>query len=374
MKSPCEDSKDLADSADNSRLTETPGGEGAPLGRNEAHASAGPPESDRARALAGASEEGILVHDGHLVHDCTESFARMFGHASCGAVIGRSVTDFVAPEALQAVRQRVRMRHEAPYESLGRRADGSSFPVEFIAKEIEYLGRRMRAVVVRDLSQRKSSERALRAEAVRSKREAQRSDLMAREMSHRMLNSLSAVQALLALQSRQVSDPVARETVAGIAERVRAMAFVQQRLFEAARVDRRRVDASAYLGELAGDLRRAFFGEAQTLEVESEGGIRLPTECASAIGMIVTELVINAAKHAFPGGGPGRVCLRLERLDDGCRLTLADDGVGLPAEPGPAGRSGSGMRIVRGLTEQLRGTLQVERGEPGTRFRITFPC
>lgn len=329
--------------------------------------------ASRYHALACAGDEGVAIHDCRRVQDCNEAFARLFGHASCDRLSGQLVSDLLDARACRTLRARGRLPGDQPFEGTGIRQDGSTFAVEILTKPVNYLGRPLAALVVRDVSRRKRREQALRAEALRQKRLAQRNQLVARELSHRMLNSLSAVQALLRLQAGRVADPAARDTVSTIAERVRAMAFVQNRLFEAERAGRPRLQAAEYLRGLSEDLQRGFFGSGHTVATEAPRDLQLTAERASALGMIVTELVINAAKHAFPGGRGGRVEVRVERLRDRLSLSVADDGVGLPPDIDESSRSRSGMRIVRGLAAQLEGTLEIERLQPGTRFLVTFP-
>jgi PAS domain S-box-containing protein len=92
---------------------------------------------ERFRKFSESTREGIVVHDGKVVLDCNESYARMFGYPSVADVIGRPTSAFVVPEALAAIRERNRARDEQPYETLARRRDGSTFPAEFVGREIE---------------------------------------------------------------------------------------------------------------------------------------------------------------------------------------------------------------------------------------------
>ena len=97
----------------------------------------------------------------------------------------------------------------------------------------------------------------------------------------------------------------------------------------------------------------------------------LATEHAIPLGLILNELVTNAATYAFDGRTDGRIEVRFGRTPGGCRLSVADDGKGLP-EPGGERQGGLGMGLVRALARQIGGTLQVEnRG--GARFVIDLP-
>jgi two-component sensor histidine kinase len=94
---------------------------------------------------------------------------------------------------------------------------------------------------------------------------------------------------------------------------------------------------------------------------------------AVAVGLIVNELVSNALKHAFPDGRAGRVKVRLERQEGGmCCLSVADNGVGLPAELEVEQASTMGLQLLRMLTDELNGSVAITR-EGGTTFTIAFP-
>ena len=90
-------------------------------------------------------------------------------------------------------------------------------------------------------------------------------------------------------------------------------------------------------------------------------------------GLILNELVTNALKHAFPGDRPGCIRVTLERATpQSARLTVADDGVGLPATLDPRHTASLGLQLICLLTQQLHGTVNFERG-PGTTVHILFP-
>lgn len=103
-------------------------------------------------------------------------------------------------------------------------------------------------------------------------------------------------------------------------------------------------------------------------------GVRLPTEAVVTVGMMVAELVTNACKHAYRPDEPGCVYVRFERVADGrCRLTVGDNGAGLPGDFEPRSSRGLGMMMVQAQAEQLVGELEIDRAPPGVRFVTTFP-
>ena len=155
--------------------------------------------------------------------------------------------------------------------------------------------------------------------------------------------------------------------------RVQSMAMIHERLYRSANLAT--LDFGEHLRELAEMLVRSF-GETSArvrLEVEAEG-LTLDIDTAIPVGLILNELVTNALKCAFPGGRAGVLRVSLRQSDPGwLRLTVADDGVGLPdgLEMGQA-RS-LGMKMVRSLTRQINGGIEIDRAQ-GTAFHIRFPA
>lgn len=213
--------------------------------------------------------------------------------------------------------------------------------------------------------------------------EARRSELVAHEMSHRIMNSFQLLHGLVSMQTATVTDPAARKAVEQAFSRIQAMALVQRRLFEATRNDLATLDAADYLQRLGESLTGAFIDTGRcTLAIDAPHGIAMPAAQASSMGLIVTELVLNALKHAFGAQQRGTVTVRFEARGNDRRLTVTDDGVGLPDDAGTAKPAGSGrgmgMTLVHGLVRQLGGKLEIDRpdqgGRPGTRFVLTFPA
>lgn len=224
--------------------------------------------------------------------------------------------------------------------------------------------------VVTDIDAEKRSEQDLKSALA----DARQNELVAREMSHRIMNSFQLLQGLLSKQARSVADADARLVVEQALARVQAMAVLHRQLFEATRRDLTTLDGGAYIEGLAGGLAATFIDrDRRTLTVEVEPGMPLQPGQASSLGLIVTELSLNALKHAFTDAAPGRLAIRFGRNGALYRLSVADNGRGLPTGQAPSGSSGMGMRLVQGLVRQLDGTLDIDRTPPGTRFVVSFP-
>jgi two-component sensor histidine kinase len=192
-------------------------------------------------------------------------------------------------------------------------------------------------------------------------------DLMLRELEHRMKNNFQTVASLIQMQLRRASDEPARAALREALGRVVSISEAHRNLYAAGH-DVSSVDMSLYLKELCASLAHALFlGELVRLDCDVEASV-LERDRAVAVGLIVNELVTNAAKHAFPDGSPGQIRVAFGRRPSGYRLTVEDDGQGLPRDY-KTRRLGLGRGLVEAFTRQAGGSLTVGDG-PGARFEV----
>jgi len=116
---------------------------------------------ERFRLLSEANFEGIVISDNGFFLDANDQFTRMVG-CEASDLTGKKVMDFVAPESRDMVLGHIRSGYEQPYEHLAVKADGSIFPVEVCGKTIPYEGRNVRVTAVRDITERKQAEEAIK--------------------------------------------------------------------------------------------------------------------------------------------------------------------------------------------------------------------
>jgi two-component sensor histidine kinase len=194
---------------------------------------------------------------------------------------------------------------------------------------------------------------AERDRAERDMREAkERAEVLLHEVNHRVANSLALVAALVHMQSRSVTDPGAQDALREVQARITAIAGVHRRLYTSS--DVRSVEISDYLESLLRDLEFTMkeSGHASTVRLIAEP-IQIPTDKAVSIGVVVTELLTNAFKYAYPAGAGGEIRVRLREPSKGrVALSVEDDGVGWTGDGVPQG-TGIGSRIVSAMAKQL---------------------
>lgn len=215
--------------------------------------------------------------------------------------------------------------------------------------------------------------RAVRRAARERDRELAERDLFLEEFDHRVKNNFTLVAALLDMQRRRAKDPEAQEALSTALNRVESIARAHRHLYRGEAASPGDVDMAVYLDELSAALAEALFLRgAITLDCSCDHAA-IPRDRAVSIGLIVNELVTNAAKHAFAGRESGRIEVRFEAAPPGWILTVRDDGVGLPDEPRARSKDGGlGQRLIEGFVRQARGKASTESGPEGTKVTVAL--
>ena len=220
-------------------------------------------------------------------------------------------------------------------------------------------------LAIEDVTERRALERE-KDELLRQK------DLLLREMKHRINNSLQIIASILLLKAHTVQSAETRRHLQDAHERVMAVATVQEQLhptpFGA------QIEVRNYLTRLCESLAASMILDNQPVSLRVEAGEGSTTsEQAVSMGLIATELVINALKHAFPKG-EGKIVVSFESTDLAWRLAVSDDGVGISPRLADAPvRTGLGTSIVEALTRQLGGWVTISAASPGTTVSVTVP-
>lgn len=207
--------------------------------------------------------------------------------------------------------------------------------------------------------------------AERDVREAlARAEMLLHEVNHRVANSLALVASLARLQRNAVADPAARTVLDEMQVRIAAIAGVHRRLYTSA--DVAFVELDTYLAGLVEELEASMraLGRDHAIKLAAEP-IPLATDKAVSLGIIVTELVTNAFKYAYPGDAHGDIRVRLERDGDHATLIVEDDGVGWTGE-GPASGTGLGSRIIKATAAMLQGKVAFLSCDAGTCAEFRF--
>jgi two-component sensor histidine kinase len=208
-------------------------------------------------------------------------------------------------------------------------------------------------------------------EAIRQARD--RAELLLREVNHRVANSLSLVASLVRLQTSLIADPVAVGALQETQMRIHAIGNVHRHLYANNQVGT--VDLDGYLKSLLDELQSSIGNEARPHDIVLVAdALQLSTDKVISLGLVVSELVTNAFKYAYPQGATGEIRVRLSRRDDDTmELLVEDDGTGFDPDT-PVKGTGLGTKILNAMAATMGGDLSYDRGSvTGTRARLIFP-
>ncbi|MEX2431683.1 MAG: PAS domain S-box protein [Dehalococcoidia bacterium] len=290
-------------------------------------------------------------------------------------ILGKHFSVFYEPEDVAAGKPERLLktaRQEGHVENQGWRIrkDGSRFWADVVITALYDEQKVLRgfAKVTRDLTERERARERQQAEELISRQK----DLRLKEIHHRVKNNLQVISSLLTLQSLQVPDPTLAGILQEVQNRVRAISLIHEKLYQSAEGD---IDFREYLEDIVSMMSEGFRPQDRGIALVLEGEhMTFSMETAVPCGLVVNELLTNALKHGFPDGRSGRVEVRLTTPEPGkALLTIADDGVGLPAHmQGAEEERGMGYRIIDSLTNQLNGTYRLLPGA-GTVVEVEFP-
>jgi two-component sensor histidine kinase len=211
-----------------------------------------------------------------------------------------------------------------------------------------------------------------RREAEREKDDLlQQKEILLQEMQHRVANSLQIIASILLLKATTVQSEETRLHLQDAHQRVMSVATVQQQLRASGLNER--IEIGPYLSKLCDSLAASMIGARPlSIKVQATSGGAVSSEAVS-LGLIVTELVINALKHGFQGEEEGEILVSYAVQTSGWRLSVCDNGLG--QETGyQSPHAGLGTSIVEALAHQLSATVQKTSGPHGTTVTITAPA
>lgn len=269
------------------------------------------------------------------------------------------------------------INHKLPpsiYTTQHRRKDGSIIDVEVawnyrLDRSGEVIGF---VSVITDITARKQAEQQLQASL-------QEKELLLKEVHHRVKNNLQVISSIFSLQSMYIQDPQILSILAESQNRIRSMALIHEKLYQSNNLAK--VDFADYLKSLTRNLFDSYNVSPNLIGLNLQvNNVDLNLDTAIACGLLINELVSNALKHGFPYREPGQgkarmgeITIVFTQISQGTLfLEVRDNGVGLPKDLNIAETNSLGLRLVRALTRQLRGQLEMQN-QGGTVFQLTFP-
>ena len=292
------------------------------------------------------------------------------------------------PEAIRRYQAAILEGRDETLEILQHRKDGTPFRAMLFASPVDdgqgtvtnhflsYLDITRRYDAEEDLRaltaelEARVAARTRELEAVNTKLSAlvTEREMLLVEVNHRAKNSLAIAASLLAIQGRRQPDPAVRALFEEAQDRLNAMARVHDLLSKSE--EAQRVDVSVYVADLCRALRPITENDDRIrLEAKMEDAILVDADTAVPLGIVLTELITNAVKYAFPAPRSGTILVQARRSQPGwIELVVRDHGLGMSSL-----REGSlGYGLVRSLIQQIRGEIDV-RSDVGLTVTISFP-
>jgi two-component system, sensor histidine kinase PdtaS len=321
-----------------------------------------------AMALVASSEGPLLLLDGDLcVIAASTSFCAAF-RVDPMSVVGQSVFALGSGEwnarRLRSLLTATLSGHasveayEMDLEAEGREPRRLVLKAQALAYDAEQV--RLLLTVV-DVTDARHAEK-VKDDLIREKA------ILLQELQHRVANSLQIISSVILQNARKVQSEEVRAHLHEAHERVMSVAAVQQQLV-ASTLDE--VQLRPYFNQLCQSLGASMIHDPDklSLEVTADDSAVKPNVSVS-LGLIVTELVINALKHAFPDGRAGKIMVGYEARGPNWSLSVADNGVGMPKDPASA-KPGLGTSIVEALAKQLDAAVKVADAHPGAAVTVT---
>ncbi|MCD4689808.1 MAG: PAS domain S-box protein [Desulfuromonadaceae bacterium] len=322
---------------------------------------------EKFRVLAETSPVAICLYEGEHLTYANPAMERMFGY-SVEELCQRKLWNWVHEDHKELVlgRAMARLAGElvpSQYEIKCVTRDGEEKYIMVSAGTMSHQGHFSGVASFLDITERKRSEELVRASLAEK-------EVLLKEIHHRVKNNLQVVSSLLFLQSQKFSDAELKNCFLESQSRICSMALAHEQLYQSKNLAE--VSVKSYLESLVEQLLQIFFSPGQEVDCRLEvEDIPLDIEKMVPCGLLITELLSNAYKHAFEDGQRGQVTISMQGGAGQIELAVADNGVGFPEELDYRQAKTFGLQLVTALVNQLGGTLEME-SDAGTCFRVCF--
>jgi PAS domain S-box-containing protein len=309
----------------------------------------------------------VLISIDGVIRFVNKAGLQMYSVEDEDKVLGKSVFDFMDPESIEKIEERIeKIQQEEmlpPSEQRLVDADGKELFVEVHSIPIKYKGKEAVQTVLRDITEAKKREEKI-TEALEEK------EVLLQEIHHRVKNNLAVISGLLELQAMTHQDDTVLKIIRESQLRVKSMAMIHEKLYESPSLSD--IGFDNYVKELVDAIIDSYqLDQAITVNYDLEE-IKLDISSAIPCALILNELVSNCYKHAFEGMDKGRIEISINKTDPEIRISVSDNGRGIPDDFSLEDHDTLGMRLIETLSAQLDGQLTFGSTK-GTTFTLIFP-
>jgi len=319
------------------------------------------------RRLFETAQDGILILDadtGEIV-DVNPFLVDMLGYSK-EQFLNKAIweiglfKDIVANKAnFIELQNREYLRYEdLPLET----ASGEIAQVEFVSNVYLVDLHKVIQCNIRNITDRKIGEKKINELLVEK-------ELLLKEVHHRIKNNMFTISSLLALQAENIENPVAKEALEDAQGRIQSMMVLYNRLFQS--TNYRSIPIAEYISALIDEIM-ANFPNRNAIKIQTKlDDFELDAGKLQPLGIIINELLTNIMKYASAGKSQGIITICASAKDKQVTISVEDDGIGLPVTVDFDRSTGFGLMLIRQLTDQLKGSIRIERGN-GTKILLEF--
>lgn len=328
-------------------------------------------ELERFRALLDETKEAIFLSEvpSTKFADFNDSACQQLGY-SPQEMLEMSIEDVVTPLEQDEMKLIISnliagkyLQNRETVETVFKRSDNSQIDVEMSISLVHFSDDLYIVMVARDITERKEFENALKSSL-------EEKEVLIREIHHRVKNNMQIISSLLNLQKQYVNDEEAVDVLKESQNRVKSMAMIHEKLYRSRNFSE--IDFADYIRSLVNDLFYSYGVDPKQIKTNIIlEEVMLGLETAIPCGLIVSELVTNTLKYAFPNDEKGEFKIELHSMDGLYDLIISDDGVGIPENINFNETGTLGLQLVNSLVNQLDGTIKLTR-DKGTKYNIIF--
>ncbi len=330
-------------------------------------------ELERFRALLDETNDIIFlsnISSGRFV-DFNNSASAQLGYSS-QEMLEMSLEDLIVPDEIEGMKDIINnlistdnLENRKTIETFLKKKNNSQINMEINLSVVFFSDEPYIVMVARDITERKEFENTIKS-SLKEK------EMLLKEIHHRVKNNLQIISSLLALQEDYVKeDPTAVNVLQESRNRVLSMAMIHEMLYQSE--DLSHINFSDYLRSMLSNLFHTYGVENIIKNEINVDEVYLNVETSVPLGLIISELVSNSLKYAFPEvKDKNEIYIKMYRLNGEFEIAIGDNGVGLPRNIDFKNTESTlGLRLVNSLVDQLDGSIELEKSQ-GTEFKIRF--
>jgi len=310
----------------------------------------------------------VIIGDHMTINLVNNEFEKMTGFLKDEIENKRNLLDFVVKDHLDKIKK----HHN--FDEFKEKNSYNNYEIQLINKNGDIKdffatfgfipGTKKTLISFIDITEHKKAENKIKA-SLKEK------EVLLREIHHRVKNNLQIVSTLLALQSSDITDPKILENYRESENRIQSIALIHEKMYQSSDISS--IDFTSYIKSLINDLMYSYGADSKNIKaVIDTGNFLLSIETVQPLGLIINELVSNSFKYAFKNRKEGIITVKLEKINSNrFKLTVSDNGVGLPENLDFRNTNSLGLQLVNELVKQIDGTIEFNN-DGGTEFKIIF--